>query len=355
VSPDEAAAGNQDNNASYRELATNGTSFSLLAPIQRMKPAIEAWAACELGVSIAKTHVPNDGLFDIASKVTSLGGGQYHYEYAVHNLNSHRSCGSFSIPVGAATITNVGFHDVTYRNGDGESNVNYSGTDWTVTISGGVLTWATETQLTNPNANALRWGTTYNFRFDADAPPTAGTAALGLWRPGTPANADVVTDVPDATPSITFCSGDGTGAPCPCANHGIAGNGCANSQNAAGANLTATGVASIAADTLVLVGSGMPNSTALYFQGTQQQSAGAGAPFGDGKRCASGVVTRLGMKFNTGGASQYPTGMETSISIRGGNAAGDSRTYQVWYRDAAAFCTSDTFNLTNGRRVVWSP
>jgi hypothetical protein len=30
------------------------------------------------------------------------------------------------------------------------------------------------------------------------------------------------------------------------------------------------------------------------------------------------------------------------------------RMYQVWYRNAAAFCTSSTFNLSNGYRVVWS-
>jgi len=27
----------------------------------------------------------------------------------------------------------------------------------------------------------------------------------------------------------------------------------------------------------------------------------------------------------------------------------------VWYRNAAAFCTNSTFNLTNGLNVVWQP
>jgi hypothetical protein len=43
------------------------------------------------------------------------------------------------------TVTNIGFHDVTYRNGDGPGNVNYSGLDWAGTVSGGAVTWATET------------------------------------------------------------------------------------------------------------------------------------------------------------------------------------------------------------------
>ena len=33
------------------------------------------------------------------------------------------------------------------------------------------MTWSTETFATNQNANAIRWGTLYNFRFDADRPP----------------------------------------------------------------------------------------------------------------------------------------------------------------------------------------
>lgn len=36
-------------------------------------------------------------------------------------------------------------------------------------------------------------------------------------------------------------------------------------------------------------------------------------------------------------------------------AAGAVRYYQGWYRNAAAFCTASTFNLTNGLRVQWIP
>ncbi|MBL8862911.1 MAG: hypothetical protein JNK02_13015, partial [Planctomycetes bacterium] len=35
--------------------------------------------------------------------------------------------------------------------------------------------------------------------------------------------------------------------------------------------------------------------------------------------------------------------------------AGATRYYQVWYRDPANYCTTFTFNLTNGVRVVWAP
>ncbi len=157
------------------------------------------------------------------------------------------------------------------------------------------------------------------------------------------------------SPVTAFCFGDGSGTACPCANAGAAGNGCANSVNAAGANLAGSGLASIASDSFVLTGSGMPNSNCLYFQGTNQQAAGAGVVFGDGLRCAGGTVIRLGTKLNAGGTSQYPAGGDIPISVRGNNAPSDVRTYQGWYRNAADFCTPSTFNLTNGVQITWAP
>jgi len=165
-------------------------------------------------------------------------------------------------------------------------------------------------------------------------------------------NADGTLGSPQA-PGIGFCFGDGSGAACPCANNGAAGNGCANSLNPNGAHLTASGTASISNDTLVVQGSGMPDSTVLYFQGTVQQSVGNGIAFGDGKRCAGGTVTRLGTKTNVSGASSYPGLGDLSMSVRGGISMPATRTYQAWYRNAATFCTASTFNLSNGIELSW--
>jgi len=105
-----------------------------------------------------------------------------------------------------------------------------------------------------------------------------------------------------------------------------------------------------------LSGAGMPNSSALYFQGTLQQSGGAGAVFGDGLRCAAGSVIRLGTALNAAGASQYPSGgAALPVSVKGAVPAGATRTYQVWYRNAGAYCTPSTFNLSNGLQVAWAP
>jgi hypothetical protein len=154
----------------------------------------------------------------------------------------------------------------------------------------------------------------------------------------------------DAT---VFCSGDGSAAACPCGNTGAPAHGCAWSGNPAGALLDASGSASISVDSLVLHGSAMPDSSALYFQGTTAVNGGPGAVFGDGLRCAGGTIMRLATRTNSAGASSYPVAGDQPISVRGQITSAGTRTYQVWYRNAAAFCTPSAFNLTNGLSVEW--
>ncbi len=153
-----------------------------------------------------------------------------------------------------------------------------------------------------------------------------------------------------------ICFGDGSGTACPCANNSAVGDevGCLNSFGQGG-KLIGNGSPSVSADSLSLQGSQMPNSSALYFQGTTSIGGGAGVVFGDGLRCAGGSVIRLGTKANTAGASQYPVGVDQPVSVRGLCTAGNVRVYQVWYRNAAAFCTISTFNLTNGLSITWNP
>ncbi len=152
-----------------------------------------------------------------------------------------------------------------------------------------------------------------------------------------------------------YCFGDGTATACPCGNTGVPGRGCANSVVPQGGQLVSSGVAVLSADTWVLHASGMPNSFALYFQGTALENGGNGSVLGDGVRCVSGNIVRLGTKNNVAGASQYPEPGNLSISVKGFVTTPGLRTYQVWYRNAAVFCTPSTFNLTNGWQVNWIP
>ncbi len=156
--------------------------------------------------------------------------------------------------------------------------------------------------------------------------------------------------------ATTECAGDGSGSACPCGNFGASGHGCANSANAAGALLTASGVASVSNDSLVLTSSSMPNSPVLFLQGIAAQNAGAGVPFGDGLLCTSSPTIRLGAKVASGGTAQYPGLGGTSISVRGQvPAIGGTRIYQAWFRDNAAFCTASNFNVSNAISVLWMP
>jgi len=184
-------------------------TFGFIGATQRESPAILAWPVCEAGVEIKNVQLPSDGLLILGYKTTNLGGGQYHYEYALYNMNSDKSVRGFTVPIGAGVnITNVGFHDITYRGNDGMGGTqNFSGTDWTFTNNGTSVTWNTSTFAQNNNANALRWGTTYTFRFDANSPPSQGQITLDTFKiVGT---ATVLADMPGPPPPPVDTDGDG--------------------------------------------------------------------------------------------------------------------------------------------------
>lgn len=213
VTFDDTAAGTNHNNASYRQVLVSENTPGIFTMMMtgstvREQSAIYAWAANDPNVQIETIMVPSDGIFRLASNVTDLGNGEYEYEYALYNQDSHRSAGSISIPLGTgASASDLGFHDVDYHGGDGEpagTGVTYSGTDWTPTIGANSVSWATVPFATNINANAVRWGTVYNFRFQSNGAPKPGLVTVGLFRPGSPTTFTIAADVPDdfSTPLV---------------------------------------------------------------------------------------------------------------------------------------------------------
>ncbi|MBK7875384.1 MAG: choice-of-anchor E domain-containing protein [Planctomycetes bacterium] len=162
-----------------------------------------------------------------------------------------------------------------------------------------------------------------------------------------------------STPGASFCAGDGLDpavtTPCPCGNVGAAGHGCANSVNAAGALLDATGCSVVQPDTVALLASGMSGTTPVtFFKG--DQSAAGGVPFFDGVRCVDGALVRLATNPSSAGTSSYPLPGQPALSVRGNTPVGSGLTgyYQVSYRNAAlAFCPPATANVTNGYSIVW--
>lgn len=366
VAADDAAAGNAANGTSWIELAVAPLGgewhFATLGSTQREQPALAAWAAHDPNVRLATVDVPGDGRFVLGSAATQLSATAWRYEYALENLTSTRGAASFSVPLPNGMVTHDhGFHDVASTNGDGIGGVDRDGTDWAPQPPGSALEWRTSTFAQDPNGNALRWSTTYNFRFDCDRPPMDGAVTVGLFAPAGPgAPSEITFDaaVPYdlAVLAGELCVGDGTGASCPCANHSAQGHGegCASSLGVGGF-LRAEGAPSVAHDTLALQAVQMPNATAIYLQASASANGGLGIALGDGLACVDGALVRLGSAANVFGASQYPSGGQPSVSVRGGASAGATFTYQVWYRNAASFCTSATFNLTNGLRLTWIP
>ncbi|MCY2960991.1 MAG: hypothetical protein NTY35_12580 [Planctomycetota bacterium] len=153
-----------------------------------------------------------------------------------------------------------------------------------------------------------------------------------------------------------YCFGDGSGAACPCANTGGPEKGCGNSFAAGGALLLGIGTTSVSSDTFLLAASAMtPFTRVLFIQGASEFVQ----PFGDGLRCVGSPFLRLGGRTASAqGACAYGSGVagDPRVSTAGAvPAAGGTRTYQAWYRNAAAFCTPSTFNLTNGLRAIWTP
>ena len=162
-----------------------------------------------------------------------------------------------------------------------------------------------------------------------------------------------------AGPGTLFCSGDGSIGVCPCNNIGTTGHGCMNSSVQHGALLFSDGVTN--PDNVVLHASGeLANALSIFLQGNA--ALPQPAAFGDGLRCAGGILKRLYVKNASSGNTSAPDAGDPSITQRSA-ALGDSiapgsvRYYQVYYRDPnVAFCPSpsgDSWNVTNAAAIQW--
>ncbi len=210
VTADDASWNDGLNNCTYQQVTIPNatTSPSLTGAVHARSPGIQAWKDQDPAVTIASADYTESNLtgrFWVAGKATNNGNGTWHYEYAVYNLNANRAAGTFSIPVDPATVvSNLGFHAPQSHSGEP-----YSNTAWASAVSGGALTFSTTPYATNPNANAIRWGTMYNFRFDATASPSTGTLTLGLFAPGSPTSLSIA-GLPVPSPCYANCDGSST-------------------------------------------------------------------------------------------------------------------------------------------------
>src|SRR5437016_9048711 len=168
-----------------------------------------AWAGTGATVDQVRPDPGNDGIWFMGYNVTNPATGVWHYEYALYNENLDRSIQSFSVPVAAGVnLSNIEFHAPPQESGwpnDGTfNNQSYSSTPWSVTQAADSITWNCKTFAQNQNANAIRFGTLYNFRFDSDQAPHTTSATVGFFKTGSPMS--VVIQAPvlaDATPTPT--------------------------------------------------------------------------------------------------------------------------------------------------------
>jgi len=182
---------NRHDNIAHRGFTPswNGTSWSFNnnSEAQAYGSILNRWP----GATVHEGGNGNDdGRFFVASKVTGLGGGNYHFEYAVHNVDNSRAGGSFRVPIDAsATAGNFSFGDIDTD----------AANDWTVQRVGNEIVF------TAPANNPLEWNTIYNFGFDADFPPGASTIEIDEARVGPGATfVSVQAEVPGGATIATF-------------------------------------------------------------------------------------------------------------------------------------------------------
>jgi hypothetical protein len=117
----------------------------------------------------------------------------------------------------------------------------------------------------------------------------------------------------------------------------------ANSVNAGGSNISATGSVSVIADNLRLIADNAPNQPAIFYHGPNQISL----TFGNGFRCVGGTVVRMPVVVGSGGTFEY------QIDMVGNGLAAGVHNFQCWYRDPAG--AGAFFNLSNGIEITLIP
>ncbi|MDZ4773293.1 MAG: hypothetical protein SGI72_09190 [Planctomycetota bacterium] len=165
-----------------------------------------------------------------------------------------------------------------------------------------------------------------------------------------------ITEDAASTLSYSACAADGTWLFwCPCQHVGGPGRGCPSSLSSTGAAMTGDGSLRVSSDTFTLHMDGMSPAAATVFQASGFSYNNAAVISGDGISCTSGSFIRLTTRFAPGGALDFPSAGDASISLLGLVAPGQTRYYAARYRDSAVFCQAATFNMTSTISAFWRP
>lgn len=220
-----------------------------------------------------------------------------------------------------------------------------------------------------------------NDRFGWSVSLNGSSVAIGAWQYDSTSetNSGAVHSYEIADPTPTdLCSGDGGNqmgcTNCPCSNNATVGTigGCLNSVLSA-ARLTASGTGSISANNLHFeVIGGVPNSSAAVLQSgsviapANPMNVCFGLDSGlqsisfDGLRCAVGMIVRhaprpLNSMGNTDTGWGPPDGPLLGLAFQGGYVAGQTRFFQVVYRDNALLSCMTGLNTTQAVKIPYYP
>jgi len=246
IAPDDALAGNDDNNSSVRRVwvnANHSLTFNEPGPAGNSSTlegvtGIQNWQLLDPGVALKHTTMPSDGRVTIAwraqanasvlsadfnsdgqTNITDLGialqnfgiagaafedgdanddgfvnitdlgivlqefGQSNTFHYDFAVFNMNSDRAVQAVTVALPAGTTVS--NVGFHDVDSHSGEPYSTTDWTDSSDPTFIRWETQTQAENVNANALRWGCMYNYWFDATcSPDQMTTITLDAFKQG---------------------------------------------------------------------------------------------------------------------------------------------------------------------------
>ncbi|MEE2912378.1 MAG: hypothetical protein VX436_01085 [Planctomycetota bacterium] len=178
ISAHDSLFGNQFNNSTWQPISISGSGSNWTIALSGQdhvgEPALRAWGEQNSSVRITESRPINDGAILVGVLASPVVDGWYQYEYAIQNVNADRGVQQLEIqlPLGGKVLE-IGFHGVAYH-----SDELVDDTEWTITNDSARLIWQTNTFEENPMSNAIRWGTTYNFRFISNVPPADGIIKL---------------------------------------------------------------------------------------------------------------------------------------------------------------------------------
>lgn len=320
---------NGANNASWRELSRSGFTdrLSPTGPTERGEPAILAWPRLAPDTTVQRLDILGQGTFFVGCHVKDEGNGTWTYSYAVHNLDSRRGVRGLYVPVDDAVVTADGMSFPRSHSGEPYSNL-----PWTGSAQTGVFRWFTESFSVNPDANAIRFGTTYSFWFTADRPPGPRVVDLELFTPGGPSGAQLIVNAPVAD-QLTSSST------------------CTSTPNSTGAVTTLQHAdVDLVGRSMVLRVGAMP----LQQFGLVATSLSTDlVPFpggSSGTLCLGGSIGRLvgGSVFNSNnvGAANLDVDLDAIPTPSGLTSIqpGETRHFQAWHRDATPAGATSNFS-----------